>query len=150
MWEKVTKEFNCMSPGNNKRSTEVLKIFYENNKKKLRKKTANKKIHIKGTGGGPPDNIKDDPTNDLLLSIMNEKTVYGLKCSWGEMSLASLRMINLICLVPVIIHNKNVEIVYENIGKSNSPPSLATDSYNAEIINEELSQDNVFFMVPVY
>ncbi|CAH1107047.1 unnamed protein product [Psylliodes chrysocephalus] len=104
MWEKVTKEFNCMSPDNNKRSTEVLRRFYENKKKDLRKKTANKKIHIKGTGGGPPDNIKDDPTDNLLLSIMNEKTVYGLECSWGgDVDSESEND-------EPDLHNKNVEI----------------------------------------
>ncbi|KAF5303564.1 hypothetical protein FQR65_LT08165 [Abscondita terminalis] len=31
-----------------------------------------------GTGGGPSPNIKKDVTHDLIFSIINEKTVYGL------------------------------------------------------------------------
>lgn len=83
-WEKVSREFNSLSPGNVQRQTEVLKRFYENQKKELRRRCANIKMHNRGTGGGPPllEKIKH-PTDDLLLSIINEKTVCGMNPPFG-------------------------------------------------------------------
>lgn len=83
-WEKVAREFNSLSPGNVQRPTEVLKRFYENKKKELRKRCADIKIHIRGTGGGPPLPEKvQNPTDEVLLSIINEKTVSGLNVPFG-------------------------------------------------------------------
>ncbi|CAG9840765.1 unnamed protein product [Diabrotica balteata] len=82
-WEKVAGEFNSVSLANIQRPIEVLKRFYENQKQELRKRCANKKMHIKGTGGDPPLPEINNPTEDLLLSIVNEKTVSGINIPFG-------------------------------------------------------------------
>ncbi|VEN37510.1 unnamed protein product [Callosobruchus maculatus] len=88
-WAKITLEFNAISPGNNNRSVEQLKRFYENKKKELRKKTAERKILLGKTGGGPPPDDSKENYEDLLLSITNEKTVFGLPSQYdGDAELA--------------------------------------------------------------
>ncbi|KAG5869400.1 hypothetical protein JTB14_026275 [Gonioctena quinquepunctata] len=73
-WENICHEFNAVSPGNTLGNKDVLKRFYENEKKKeLRKKVAETKMELKKTGGGPPPVENRDPFDDILLSIVNEK-----------------------------------------------------------------------------
>ncbi|CAH1106946.1 unnamed protein product [Psylliodes chrysocephalus] len=55
----------------------MLKKFYEN-KKNVRKVAALEKTEVIKTGGSPPSNIKKDSNHDLILGLMNVKTVYGL------------------------------------------------------------------------
>nr|CAI5823927.1 unnamed protein product [Callosobruchus analis] len=58
-------------------------------KKELRKKTAERKILLGKTGGGPPPDDSKENYEDLLLSITNEKTVFGLPSQYdGDAELA--------------------------------------------------------------
>lgn len=82
-WENICHEFNAASTGNIYRNKDVLKRFYENKKKELRKKVAETKMELKKTGGGPPPDENKDPFDDVLLSIVNEKTVSGLPSEFG-------------------------------------------------------------------
>nr|CAI5846093.1 unnamed protein product [Callosobruchus analis] len=69
-WAKITLEFNAISP-------------------ELRKKTAERKILLGKTGGGPPPDDSKENYEDLLLSITNEKTVFGLPSQYdGDAELA--------------------------------------------------------------
>lgn len=82
-WDRITQEFNASTFSNVRRSKEVLKRFYENKKKEIRKKAADQKLQHKRTGGGPPNTVNKESYEDLLLSITNEKTVYGLNTQYG-------------------------------------------------------------------
>ncbi|CAH1099685.1 unnamed protein product [Psylliodes chrysocephalus] len=78
-WDRVGREFNSIVPNCTKRSVESLRKFYENKKKDMRKRTANERMEFMRTGGGPPPPKQTCTTSDeLLLSLMNHKTVYGL------------------------------------------------------------------------
>ncbi|CAH1099699.1 unnamed protein product [Psylliodes chrysocephalus] len=77
-WEKIQEEFNALAPDHSYRAAVMLKKFYENKKKNVRKVAALEKTEIIKTGGGPPPNIKKDSNHDLILGLMNVKTVYGL------------------------------------------------------------------------
>lgn len=77
-WKKIEKEFNANAPITCFRSNESLKRFYENKKKELRRKMADEKESHFLTGGGPaPPAPNLDETDNILLSIVNEKTVKG-------------------------------------------------------------------------
>lgn len=82
-WEKITREFNSVAPANIRRTTSMLKRFYDNKKKELRKKVADQKLQLRKTGGGPPLDDNKEPFEDLLISITNDKTVYGLHSNFG-------------------------------------------------------------------
>lgn len=79
-WKLIENEFNAVSPSNMYRGADSLKKLYSNKKKEVRKRVAEEKREALLTGGGPaPKIIKtDDEIDNILLSIMNEKTVYGL------------------------------------------------------------------------
>lgn len=74
-WQKIISEFNAISPNNCERAVESLKKMYENRKKELRKDKASERQQLLLTGGGPV--IKIDESQDLLLSIVNEKSIFG-------------------------------------------------------------------------
>ncbi|KAG5868040.1 hypothetical protein JTB14_001732 [Gonioctena quinquepunctata] len=76
-WVKITSLFNASSPEGIPRAKDSLKKCYDNIKKNKRKEVAQEKTEIKKTGGGPETFITDVST-DLVLDIMNPKTVYGL------------------------------------------------------------------------
>lgn len=78
-WNKVEAEFNSLAPGGTIRSKESLRKFYENKKKQTRKLAALEKLNLTQTGGGPSTSKIDDPTFDLTMSILNEKTVFGIE-----------------------------------------------------------------------
>lgn len=76
-WTKVAQQFNAVSPSHILRSEEALKFFYKNLKKELRKKAADHKKEIYLTGGGPePPQLSDDCNK--ILSVINNKSVFGL------------------------------------------------------------------------
>ncbi|KAJ8913083.1 hypothetical protein NQ315_006584 [Exocentrus adspersus] len=77
-WQKITAEFNAVAPNLCTRSTESLKKFYDNKKKEVRKRVAEEKKEIYATGGGTKKDVPIDSSQDLLLSIINTKTVFGL------------------------------------------------------------------------
>ncbi|KAJ8974979.1 hypothetical protein NQ317_013488 [Molorchus minor] len=53
-------------------------------KKFARKKAAEYRVNLYTTGGGPNTNTFNDPTLDLTLSIVNEKTLYGLQNKFDD------------------------------------------------------------------
>ncbi|KAI4455428.1 apontic [Holotrichia oblita] len=76
-WKKITSEFNSQCCGNY-RSTESLKKYYENQKKMLRKNVVENKKKMQQTGGGTCT-PRQDKNEDILLSLISNKTVYGLE-----------------------------------------------------------------------
>ncbi|KAG5870111.1 hypothetical protein JTB14_034675 [Gonioctena quinquepunctata] len=76
-WAKITSLFNASSPEGIPRAKDSLKKCYDNIKKNKRKEVAQEKTEIKKTGGRP-ETIITDVSTDLVLDIMNPKTVYGL------------------------------------------------------------------------
>lgn len=77
-WELISNQFNARAPNGVVRNIESLKKFYDNIKKKTRYDVATHKMAAIKTGGGQGTEIKD-PTHELAMSIMNEKTVFGLE-----------------------------------------------------------------------
>lgn len=82
-------------------------------------------MHIKGTGGGPPLPDKENhPSEDLLLSIMNQKTVYGVNPPHGgdtdSDSEDEDQIQNNTDRVAVIINNNQIEFLYDESTKPNS------------------------------
>ncbi|KAJ8915275.1 hypothetical protein NQ315_014783 [Exocentrus adspersus] len=79
-WKRIEIDFNAVNPSNIFRSANILKKFYCNKKKDIRKKIAEEKKDVLLTGGGPPTKIfkPDDEADAILLSIVNEKTLHGL------------------------------------------------------------------------
>ncbi|KAJ8953498.1 hypothetical protein NQ318_023619 [Aromia moschata] len=78
IWEEITRDLNAKVPSGCYRSMQCLKRLYENEMKRARKVVAEDKKKINLTGGGPPTGIKKDPCHELILPIVNNKTVYGL------------------------------------------------------------------------
>lgn len=77
-WKNVEMEFNASSISSTYRPAISLKKCYENRKKEYRKLLADERKEVLLTGGGPPPKIKKDETEDILKSIINEKTLVGL------------------------------------------------------------------------
>lgn len=54
--------------------------MYENKKKEIRKVVAAEKRETFKTGGGLPESVpKKEVCDEILLSIMNKKSVYGIE-----------------------------------------------------------------------
>lgn len=86
-WEEISEEFNNTGIYVF-RSKEILKRMYENKKKELRKTVAAEKRENFKTGGGLPECVpKKDPCDEILLSIMNKKSVYGMESVYDSDSL---------------------------------------------------------------
>ena len=82
-WTKLTSIFNSQNPENIARSKESLRKLYDNLKKNVRQEVANDRAEIKKTGGGKPEDKPKDPATELILGIVNERTIYGLTDSFG-------------------------------------------------------------------
>lgn len=67
-WTQVTNNFNAASL--NTRNTKTLKMKYDGLKKQLKKKVAEQKRQLYGTGGGPMVGIKLEDYEEKLYSIM--------------------------------------------------------------------------------
>ncbi|XP_057671229.1 uncharacterized protein LOC130902958 [Diorhabda carinulata] len=78
VWRKVENNFNATSTWGIFRDKESLKRLYENRKREVRRLKAKESQLRLRTGGGPETKIKIDPADELLLSIMNKKSVEGL------------------------------------------------------------------------
>ncbi|GLV38193.1 hypothetical protein CBL_12839 [Carabus blaptoides fortunei] len=70
-------ELTRRKPG--ERNVDSLHKHYKNLKKNTREKVANIKTQQYKTGGGVSEIRDDDPAFDLTLSLINDKTVYGLR-----------------------------------------------------------------------
>lgn len=77
-WQKICQQFNTSSPNLYYRQVESLKKFYEKMKEELRKKTAEIKKELYKTGGGQGPGSQNNQQDDLLMSIINKKSVLGL------------------------------------------------------------------------
>ncbi|XP_031334894.1 myb/SANT-like DNA-binding domain-containing protein 3 [Photinus pyralis] len=75
-WEKIASDYNSMA--SIPRPMESLRKCYMNKKKQIRQDVSNERIQLLQTGGGPPEMPRDDPHKELLLKIMNKKTIAGL------------------------------------------------------------------------
>ncbi|XP_031330653.1 uncharacterized protein LOC116161445 [Photinus pyralis] len=75
-WDKVAKMFNSQTQ-QCPRTKDSLRKYYENLKRTVRKRVANDRLQLNRTGGGA---ISTDTElwMDLLLNLINQKTVYGL------------------------------------------------------------------------
>ncbi|VEN51212.1 unnamed protein product [Callosobruchus maculatus] len=72
-WEKITRLFNSQTT-EYPRTKESLRKFYDN-------KRDNREIFK--TGGGVRERNNDDTTRDLLLDIVNTKSIFGLNTPFG-------------------------------------------------------------------
>ncbi|CAH1113904.1 unnamed protein product [Psylliodes chrysocephalus] len=81
-WEKVAVVYNAHSL--EYRNTDQLKSKFDNLKTKTRKIVAQERAHIKGTGGGGPLPPDYDPVIQLIVKIINWKTVVGLENTFGS------------------------------------------------------------------
>ncbi|KAI4469770.1 hypothetical protein MML48_1g19026 [Holotrichia oblita] len=82
-WQNIAKEFNSQSPNFVTRSVESLKKYYDNLKKGMRKRAARERSEMYKTGGGKADtNISKG--DELLLSLINKKTIYGYESPWDS------------------------------------------------------------------
>lgn len=77
VWIKIWKEFNSSSPNLYNRNPESLKKFYDKLKEDVRKRSAQNKMNLYKTGGGEGKWI-EKPGDEILLSIVQEKSVTGL------------------------------------------------------------------------
>nr|CAH7735093.1 unnamed protein product [Callosobruchus chinensis] len=80
-WDKITNYFNSQTT-EYARTKESLRKFYDNLKKNLRKDVAEDKREIFKTGGGSQE-MEIDPTRNLLLDIVNQKSLFGLDTPFG-------------------------------------------------------------------
>ncbi|KAI4460658.1 hypothetical protein MML48_5g00010615 [Holotrichia oblita] len=82
-WQNIAKEFNSQSPNFVTRSVDSLKKYYDNLKKGMRKRAASERSKMYKTGGGKADtNISKG--DELLLSLINKKTIYGYESPWDS------------------------------------------------------------------
>lgn len=77
IWKEIESTFNASGPMVCFRSAETLRRLYENKKKELRKKLGEDKKRRFLTGGGVHCPVKFDETDEILLSIVNEKSLIG-------------------------------------------------------------------------
>ncbi|KAK5648275.1 hypothetical protein RI129_003167 [Pyrocoelia pectoralis] len=77
-WLQITKEFNSSCPDGRRRDIQALKKFYANRKKEIKKIVAEETKERYLTGGGTPKIVTCDD-KELVLSLMSDKTVYGLE-----------------------------------------------------------------------
>lgn len=78
-WFKITQEFNSVSPNNVFRPTDSLKKYWENIKDDVRRRAGQDRTSLYKTGGGPPSPKIKKPEEDVLLGIINKKTIMGLE-----------------------------------------------------------------------
>ncbi|XP_072402825.1 myb/SANT-like DNA-binding domain-containing protein 3 [Diabrotica undecimpunctata] len=88
-WENITKEFNAMNV-NTHRTSKQIKTFYENIKRKIKKKQAVEKVEKYKTGGGPEQTTTILlPGEEKLLGALKEQfqplpNVYDSSTSFYE------------------------------------------------------------------
>lgn len=78
-WKQIEEEFNSSGPLICYRNAESLRRLYENRKKDLRKKMAEERKQRFATGGGIMPVVKTDDTDEILISIVNKKSVEGIE-----------------------------------------------------------------------
>ncbi|CAH1124397.1 unnamed protein product [Ceutorhynchus assimilis] len=117
MWKKIAQEYNSAGPSC-PRAVECLKRCYENRKKLLRKSVAAERREIYKTGGGLPDNqAKKEPLDDLLMSIVSNKSVQGLETPFGGDAIININTSNPTTSQEsqdVILEDNAIEFIFEN------------------------------------
>lgn len=121
-WKKIAQQFNSCGPSC-PRDVESLKRCYENRKKLLRKSAAFQRRQLYKTGGGLPEiTEKKEPDDDLLLSIICNKTVSGLEDHYGGDAMqytADVSQLSSQSTAPMQTNyqtqepDNNIEIIYE-------------------------------------
>lgn len=89
VWKRIAELFNASAPSGVVRAPESLKKAYENKKKNVRKLVAAERCQVRKTRGGN-EKIPHDPNTKIAISLLNKKTMYGLKnnsdCDAGSSS----------------------------------------------------------------
>ncbi|XP_065356220.1 myb/SANT-like DNA-binding domain-containing protein 4 [Calliphora vicina] len=130
-WEYVMQRYNALS-SNGTRTTKELKDKYHNLKQTLRKKKAENKKNIIGTGGGPFLINKLNDSEELLSSLLVEEGITGMSNIYDSDSAKNYENI----LDDVIVEEEidtvdesdDIEIVSESEGKNSSLDIQKTSS----------------------
>lgn len=77
-WQEITMQFNAENGDLMPRSIDSLKKCYNNMKRNTRIDAAKDLQEMRRTGGGVPPAYEKDPNKDLIMGLLNEKTVVGL------------------------------------------------------------------------
>lgn len=77
-WVEIEKDFNSTSQVGLYRDKDCLKRFFENRKREVKKLKAQERQEILKTGGGPEKKMVFDVADEILIEIMNPKTIQGL------------------------------------------------------------------------
>ncbi|KAL1488645.1 hypothetical protein ABEB36_014445 [Hypothenemus hampei] len=80
-WSSIANEFNAMVSGNVFRAAEVLRKKYEK-KKNVKRKHANEKCYMRGTGGGPTKVTNFDNIESEIIEILGPR-IEGLSSEFG-------------------------------------------------------------------
>ncbi|KAJ8911548.1 hypothetical protein NQ315_012801 [Exocentrus adspersus] len=70
-WQNLTAEFNANN--SQPRDAQTLRRKYENIKKRTKKRYADEKVYLKGTGGGPTKHIKFNSVDESVKSILGTR-----------------------------------------------------------------------------
>ncbi|VEN42525.1 unnamed protein product [Callosobruchus maculatus] len=81
-WRKITQYFNANNSC--KRTTEQLRMKYENLKKKAKRMVADSRKSITDTEGGPGQVAILDPVMEAFLEMTNKESVVGLYSPWDS------------------------------------------------------------------
>lgn len=136
-WEKITEDFNSSGlycP----RSCDSLKRLYENKKKQLRREAGEDKRELYKTGGGLPPKIKKDACDEILLSIINTKTIYGLTNSFDSDAMPSTPN-------PINENNNEVEMIF--VEGEDTDEEIKSYTNIEENINIEVKDINKFVLI---
>ncbi|CAH1102134.1 unnamed protein product [Psylliodes chrysocephalus] len=120
-------EANVLDNDEHVMDTEIIKTFYDNEKKKVKKNNIEEKKFLNKTGCGKLPIRKLDDTEDVMLSIMNKKTIYGLTPHQFDSDNVS---------TPKIQVNENVEFEYLEVENNENQHS----NYESDMDDDE--EDN--------
>lgn len=104
--EKSKMRYLQKEPDETYVDSELIRDFYEEEKKTLKKDWTEEKKYISQTGMGKLPTKKHNENEDLLLSIINKKTIYGLDIHPFDSDNQNRPIIN--------NENVNIEYVYES------------------------------------
>ncbi|KAL1492332.1 hypothetical protein ABEB36_010593 [Hypothenemus hampei] len=159
-WNKILIGFN--SNNLHPRTLDQIKSKYDNLKTKARKWVADKKIDLKGTGGGPGANVVSDPVIEAVLNIrksINEQLLQNGANEPGSSKQSSKYYLSddddvnysqeqdLNCSGETLSNKVKLavgqEITYENIcNKENQTPQKTSrwNSYTTKMLKEPINK----------
>lgn len=135
-WKVIENEFNATSSSSTYRSWVCLKKCYENMKKELRKTLAEERKEMMLTGGGPPPKTNTDGTDELLISILNKKTLVGMHNKFDDDANESL----------IERNNKNEDVVFEYINSNET----SDETLPVSVFLFNSLYRNVYFLIYVH